>query len=223
MRVVGIVPVKPLGVALGRLARVLDAGLRRELQMGMLADVLSTCGATRGLAEVLVVTADPEAAGLAGAHGAREIADHIPPQGMNPAVIRGLSVAMDVGADAALVLTADLPVATPADLERVIASVHPTEGVTLVPSREGTGTNALLVRPPNIFVPELGIGSRARHRTQAAGRGIELHELECPGIALDVDTPADLAMFVAGACPGIAQEICTRRGVAELLRAGSVL
>jgi 2-phospho-L-lactate/phosphoenolpyruvate guanylyltransferase len=223
MKVIGIVPVKPLGVALGRLARVLDAPLRRELQMGMLADVLSTCGATRSLTELLVVTADPEAAGLAGAHGARVIADHIPPQGMNPAVIRGLAVAMDAGADAALVLTADLPVATPPDLERVIASAHPKEGVTLVPSCEGTGTNALLVRPPNIFVPELGIGSRARHRAQATRRGVALDEMECPGIALDVDTPTDLAMFVAGASPGIAQEICRRRGVAEMLRAGSVL
>lgn len=221
MRIVGIVPVKPLGVALGRLARVLDAPLRRELQMGMLADVLSTCRATTGLAEVLVVTADPEAAGLAGAHGARVIADHIPPQGMNPAVIRGLSVAMDTGADAALVLTADLPAGTPAELARVIASVHPHEGVTLVPSHTGTGTNALLVRPPNIFVPELGIGSRERHRAQATQRGVPLHEIECPGLALDVDTPADLALFVAAASPGIAQAICTRRGVAELLRAAS--
>jgi 2-phospho-L-lactate/phosphoenolpyruvate guanylyltransferase len=223
VRVIAIVPVKPLGVALGRLARVLDAPLRRELQMGMLADVLATCSATRSLDGVLVVTADPEAAGLAGAHGARVIADHSPPQGMNPAVIRGLSVAMDHGADAALVLTADLPVATPADLERVIATAHPHEGVTLVPSREGTGSNALLVRPPNIFIPELGIGSRRRHRIQASGRGIILHEREVPGIALDVDTPTDLALFIAGASPGIAQTICTERGVAERLRTGSVL
>jgi 2-phospho-L-lactate/phosphoenolpyruvate guanylyltransferase len=223
VKIIGIVPVKPLGVALGRLARVLDAPLRRELQMGMLADVLATCDATRSLTGVLVVTADPEAAGLAGAHGARVIADHTPPQGMNPAVIRGLSVAMDHGADAALVLTADLPAVRPADLEQVIAAVHPREGVTLVPSHEGSGSNALLIRPPNIFVPELGIRSRERHRTQALARGIALHEIEVSGIALDVDTPSDLALFIAGASPGIAQTICTERGVAERLRAGSVL
>jgi 2-phospho-L-lactate/phosphoenolpyruvate guanylyltransferase len=223
VKVVGIVPVKPLGVALGRLARVLDALARRELQMGMLADVLSTCHATASLCEVLVVTADPEAADLARTHGARVIADHEPPQGMNPAVIRGLAAAIECGADAALVLTADLPVARVADLEAVIATAIDHEGVTLVPSHDGTGTNALLVWPPDIFVPELGIGSRARHREQAIRRHVALHELERPEIALDVDTPADLALFIAGGSIGIAQDICTRRGVAERLRAGSIL
>ena len=223
MKVVGIVPVKPLGVALGRLARVLDAPTRRELQMGMLADVLSTCHATAGLCEVLVVTADPGAAALARTHGARVIADHAPPQGMNPAVIRGLSAAIECGADAALVLTADLPAVRAEDLEAVIATAPEHEGVTLVPSHDGTGTNALLVRPPDVFVPELGIGSRARHRAQALRRHVVLHELECPAIALDVDTPADLALFIAGGIPGTAQEICARRGVAERLRIGSVL
>jgi 2-phospho-L-lactate/phosphoenolpyruvate guanylyltransferase len=223
VKVVGIVPVKPLGVALGRLSGVLDAQTRRELQMGMLADVLSTCHATPGLAGVLVVTADPEAADLARTHGARVIADHAPPQGMNPAVIRGLSAAIECGADAALVLTADLPVTRVTDLEAVIATATDQEGVTLVPSHDGTGTNALLVRPPDIFVPELGIGSRARHREQAQRRHVALRELECPEIALDVDTPDDLALFIAGGSTGIAQDICTRRGVAELLRTGSVL
>jgi 2-phospho-L-lactate/phosphoenolpyruvate guanylyltransferase len=222
MKIVGIVPVKPLGVALGRLAGVLDAPTRRELQMGMLADVLATCHATKSLADVLVVTADPEAADLARTHGARVIADHDPPQGMNPAVIRGLAAAIECGADAALVLTADLPVARSIDFEAVIAAAADGEGVTLVPSHDGTGTNALLVRPPDVFIPELGVGSRARHREQARRRQVSLHEFERPAIALDVDTPADLALFVAGASHGIAQEICTRRGVAALLRAGSL-
>ena len=88
-----VVPVKPSGVALRRLAGMLDARTRRELQAAMLADVLGACAAARGLVEVLVVTADPEAGARAAARGARIIPDHDPPRGMNAAVEIGLAEA----------------------------------------------------------------------------------------------------------------------------------
>lgn len=196
-----VVPVKPSGVALRRLAGMLDARTRRELQAAMLADVLGACAAAAGLLEVLVVTADPEAAARAAAQGARIIPDHDPPRGMNAAVEIGLAEAARCGAEAALVLTADLPLASAAEIESVLAAAGPPGSVLLVPSRDGTGTNAMMLRPPAAMRPALGPDSRARHLARARAAGLVALTRELPGLALDIDLPADLLALMASGAP----------------------
>ena len=77
---------------------------------------------------------------------------------MNAAVDRGLAEAVAAaGAEAALVLTADLPLAQPGGHRRGPGrrAAGPL-GRLLVPSRDGTGTNAMLLRPPGGAAPRLG-------------------------------------------------------------------
>lgn len=219
-----LVPVKRLRGALRRLAGSLEAPLRRELQMAMLHDVLSALAGAPGLAGVLVVTSDPRAAELARAlAGARVVPDHDPPRGMNEAVSRGLDTLADGGAEAALVMTADLPLARPEDIDAILAAGPPGRSVLLVPSHEGTGTNAMLLRPPGVIVPRLGIDSLARHIAEAARAGVRVDRLERPGLALDIDTPADLAALIARGAPGVTSAACARLQIAERLGAGSAL
>lgn len=218
---VAVIPVKPLGNALRRLSAVLDEDTRQELQEAMLTDVLAACAATPELAGVLVVTSDPRATALAAALGIVHVPDHVPAQGMNAAVELGLSAAGAGGRAAALVLTADLPFASPEDLAAVITAAAPPPGVTLVPSLDGTGTNAMLLRPPGALTPELGLGSLSRHLAQAAARGLSVRRLERPGLALDIDTPADLGRLLADGRDCATRRACLRRRVAEQLTAGS--
>lgn len=196
-----VVPVKPSGVALRRLAGMLDARTRRELQAAMLADVLGACAAASGLVEVLVVTADREAGARAATQGARIIPDHDPPRGMNAAVAIGLAEAARAGAEAALVLTADLPLASAGEIEAALAAAGPPGSVLLVPSRDGTGTNAMLLRPPTAMRPALGPDSRARHLARARQAGLVALTRELPGLALDIDTPDDLLALMASGAP----------------------
>jgi len=63
----------------------------------------------------------------------------------------------------------------------------------LAPDRHGTGTNALLLRPPAALPFAFGVGSLARHRAVARARGLLSRSYDAPGTALDLDTPADLA------------------------------
>lgn len=219
-----VLPVKPLRGALRRLTPALDAPVRRALQVAMLTDVLAAIAGARALAGVVVVTSDPEARGMAEAiAGARVVPDHDPPRGMNAAVVRGLEAVAAAGADGALVVTADLPLARPEDLDAVVADAPPGPSATLAPSRDGTGTNAMLLRPPAALAPRLGPASYARHTAQAARRGLPVTRLELPRLALDIDTPADLTALVGvgGACATL--EVCARLRVAERLEAGSVL
>jgi 2-phospho-L-lactate/phosphoenolpyruvate guanylyltransferase len=219
---VAVIPVKRLRGALRRLAGALPAPVRRELQMAMLDDVLGACAATDALAGVVVVTSDPDAAALARARaGAAVLPDHEPPRGMNAAVVRGLEAAGRSGAGAALVLTADLPLAGAADLEAILAAAGPGPSALLVPSRHGTGTNAMLLAPPGALEPQLGPDSLARHLAQAARRGVAARLLERPALALDVDTPRDLADLLATGTPCATRAACLRLEVGERLGAGS--
>ena len=204
-RPMAVVPVKPLAAALGRLAGVLAPDERRALQAAMLADLLAACRAAPALAGTLVVTADPVA-------GARVVAEPEGPAGMNAAVRRGLAAAAELGAPAALVLTADLPLARPEDLDAIVAAAPPGPGAVLAPSRDGTGTNALLLVPPGAVPPRLGPGSLARHLAEAARAGLAAVLLERPGLALDVDTPADLAALRAAEPGGATGEALARAG-----------
>jgi 2-phospho-L-lactate/phosphoenolpyruvate guanylyltransferase len=193
--VVAVIPVKPLKYALGRLIPVLGAPARRDLQWEMLGAVLAACVDARGLGRVIVVSGDPLVGGLARAFGAQVIADHRPPRGMNEAVVLGCDAARAAGADGALILTADLPLARARDLEQVIGCAPASPGAVCVPSREGTGTNALLLHGPRILDPQLGLGSLALHEEQARRRGIPMIRFHSDALALDIDTPDDLVVL----------------------------
>jgi 2-phospho-L-lactate guanylyltransferase len=190
----------------------------------MLEDVFSACAGAPGLAGLLVVTSDPEVAAQARRlAGAEVIADHDPPRGMNGAVARGLDWAEEAGAGAALVLTADLPLIRPDDVAAVLAAARPGPSAVLVPSHDGTGTNAMLLRPPRAIAPRLGPRSLARHLAQAARRGVAVERLERPRVALDIDTPRDLAALIARGEDCATTAACARLRVAERLAAGSAL
>jgi 2-phospho-L-lactate guanylyltransferase len=219
-----VVPAKRLSGALRRLAPALPRPLRRELQVAMLEDVFSACAGAPGLAGLLVVTSDPEVAAQARRlAGAEVIADHDPPRGMNGAVARGLGWVEAASAGAALVLTADLPLIRPDDVAAVLDAARPGPSAVLVPSHDGTGTNAMLLRPPRTLAPRLGPGSLARHLAQAARRGVAVERLERPRVALDIDTPRDLGALIADGEDCATTAACVRLRVAERLAAGSAL
>ena len=217
-----VLPVKPLRGALRRLTPALDAPVRRELQVAMLTDVLAAAAGARELAGEIVATSDPAARGMAEAiAGARVVPDHDPPRGMNAAVVRGLEAVAAAGAEGALVLTADLPLARPEDLDAVVLAAPPGPSATIAPSWDGTGTNAMLLRPPAALTPRLGLAGLARHLAQAARRGVPVTRVDLPDLALDIDTPRDLAELMARGGGGATLDACARLEIAGLLAAGS--
>jgi 2-phospho-L-lactate guanylyltransferase len=95
-----------------------------------------------------------------------------------------------------LVLPADLPAISPAEVDALIdgaATARRTDAplVALVTDQHGTGTNALLLSPPSVIDPLFGSASHDLHRAAAAAAGASFLELDGP-LALDVDTVDDL-------------------------------
>ena len=72
--------------------------------------------------------------------------------------------------------------------------------MAVVPSRDGAGTNALLLSPPDAMQPEFGEGSFVRHVAQAVALGLEFRVLRLPGIAADIDEPRDLDVLATARC-----------------------
>ncbi len=62
--------------------------------------------------------------------------------------------------------------------------------------RAGLGSNALLVQPMGAIPMRFGRRSLARHLEAAALRGIPARVCQLPGLALDVDTPRDVAALL---------------------------
>lgn len=190
MKATAILPVKRFGAAKRRLAAGIDDGRRAEVVAAMLEDVLGAIGEARSIERTIVVTSEPTAAELAGAAGAEVIAD--PGEGGHSgAALAGVARAEELGAGCVVLLPGDCPLLDPRELERLLTGV-PGRYVTVVPDRHGTGTNALVLSPPNAIAPAFGEGSCARHVAAARDAGIPYSVEELPSLGLDLDTPADV-------------------------------
>lgn len=206
MRTLAILPVKSFGSAKQRLAGSLGAGLREALAQAMFTDVLSALRRVPALAEIVVVTSDRTAEAAASGRRVRVLPDTAQ-AGQSEAALIGIRHARAEGYERVLLVPGDTPLVHPEQLARLIADAR---GVTIVPDRHGTGTNALVLAPPDAIEPSFGDGSFARHLTAAERAGVPHRVEEIPTLALDVDTPDDLTQLAA--------ELAIRRGQAPLTR-----
>ena len=181
---------KRFGAAKQRMAAGITGGQRRDLAEAMVADVLEAIGHARAIERTIVVTGDPIAQELAATAGAEVVPD---PEdaGHVQAALAGIARAEADGAERVVLLAGDCPLLDPRELDRLLTGV-PGNYVGVVPDRHGTGTNALLLSPPNAIVPAFGEGSRDRHVEAARQAGVPFGLEELPSIELDLDTPADV-------------------------------
>lgn len=196
MSTLTILPIKRFDHAKQRLRDVLSAAAVQELVEAMLTDVLRALSAVKTIDQLLVITDDPAAAQLGSVHGATVLGDH--ERGHNAAAMIGIRHALETGADRVLLVPGDCPLLDPDEVGDLIARATRTGPEALiVPDRHGSGTNALLLTPPDALAPSFGPDSRRRHLTDARAAGIRAEVVEVPSLALDVDTPDDLAALEA--------------------------
>jgi 2-phospho-L-lactate/phosphoenolpyruvate guanylyltransferase len=193
MRTLAIVPIKSFEVAKQRLAESLASGGRRSLVQAMFSDVLGALRHTEGIDEIAVVTADVSAGSVATGERMVVLEDTVS-AGQSAATEIGIRYALDQGYDRVLLVPGDTPLLKPPELEEMLVRCERDGiGVAIVTDRHGTGTNGLLIAPPDTFDPSFGPGSLERHLAQAREREL-VHRLEAlPSLEHDVDTPGDLA------------------------------
>jgi 2-phospho-L-lactate guanylyltransferase len=94
-----------------------------------------------------------------------------------------------------LALPGDIPLLAPDDIAQLLETRRRPPAFTIVPARDHQGSNAVLCAPADAVPLRFGEDSFLPHLAAARARGIEPMVLRLPRIALDVDTPEDLALF----------------------------
>jgi 2-phospho-L-lactate/phosphoenolpyruvate guanylyltransferase len=213
-----VMPVKDLPDAKQRLASILNAKEREELFRAMLQDVLSALVASAELAGILLITRDPEARRLAKHYGARVLLEE-ENRGHTAASSLGARTLAREGIPGMVQLPADIPLVTPDDIAALLHAHGEAPAVTLAPSRDERGSNAVACSPPDLLPLRFGDDSFLPHVLRARALGIEPQIVRRPGLALDVDTPDDLAAFLAAPSQTRAYACLTASGIARRLKA----
>lgn len=190
-----LIPIKDPANAKTRLAELLSEQERRRLAWAMFEDVSRAVTAARKPDRVVMVTS------------------------FTPAIERGRELGWDVlieesqisesasvdwasrilserGFDSVMRLPADLPLVRAEDIDELLSIEFDSPGALLVPSREGTGTNAIIRTPPALFPSRFGPNSLALHQQEAALVGVECVIVNNARIALDIDEPADVELLI---------------------------
>jgi 2-phospho-L-lactate guanylyltransferase len=189
-----VIPVKETSGAKQRLAPVLPAPVRQKLALAMLEDVLAAVSAVEGLAGVMLVTIDPQAATLAHRYGAEVISDGAR-DGHTGAVNAGARHLIAHRRTTMLTLPGDVPLVTAAEIEQLIAAHGPAPAFTIAAAHDDLGSNAILMSPPDAVTLRFGEDSFFPHLAAARAHGIEPCVLRLPGLAFDIDNPQDLHHF----------------------------
>jgi 2-phospho-L-lactate guanylyltransferase len=221
VRTAAVLPVKSFSLAKQRLGEAIGSSGREELAAAMVGDVLGALAAVPQVDDVVVVTAEPLAACAAEDAGA--VVVHDPDEaGQSAAAARGIDAALVRGAGRVVLVPGDCPALDPRELATLLRRSADPPQVVIVPDRHGSGTNALLLEPPNAMPPSFGAGSFARHAALAFAAGAEVKVTDLPSLGLDVDTPDDLAALRAALDerPGTAQR--TRAVLDRLVHAATV-
>ncbi len=187
-----LVALKSLDRVKTRLAPLLTPEERSGLARAMAADVLSTLVGHPAVENVTLITDDPAAASLASECGAscwseRELGG----SGLNE--LLALASAR-VASGQVVLLHADLPLLSGADIGAALALQSARGGLLIAPDRHGLGTNLLAYRAGQAVDLHFGSDSCAKHVAAAETRGVEVTVLDRPGTALDVDEPSDLLL-----------------------------
>jgi 2-phospho-L-lactate guanylyltransferase len=189
-----VVPVKDTAIAKQRLAPALPPHLRQALALAMLEDVLAALAEAPGIAHRFLVTIDPEATRLAARYGCACLTAGAE-DGHTGAVAAAARRFAAEGVGGMFTLPGDIPLVTSDEIGHLIAARRPAPSFAIAPSHDEHGSNAILVAPPEAVPLRFGDDSFFPHLAAAEARGIAPSVVHLPGIALDIDNPADLAHF----------------------------
>jgi 2-phospho-L-lactate guanylyltransferase len=216
-----LVPVKDLTQAKARLSPLLSPAERHALAAAMLDDVLAALRRASTLDRIALVTTDACALALAAQWGL-EVIDEGAVRGETGAVELAIKVCRERGASSLAVIPGDIPLLTATDVDGVMQLGRQYD-VVIVPSWDSRGTNAVLLRPPDALQLRFGSWSFFPHVKQAKRKGLSYKVVRLPRVALDVDTPEDLARLVPRATGTRSYAVLEERSILPRLRGLSSL
>jgi len=186
-----LLPVKDLNNAKKRLIGVLSPEERFALAEAMLADTVRAVQGIRSAEKVFVVTNYVPAMQLAEENG-WEILREEQQISESHSVDAASRICEQRGVTGLLRIPLDLPLIQSSDIDELLAADCPGPSLLIVPSRDGTGTNAILRTPPTLFPSHFGAGSFAKHLAEAESARAHIVIRRNARLEMDVDDESDL-------------------------------
>jgi 2-phospho-L-lactate guanylyltransferase len=192
-----LVPAKAFARGKSRLAPAMSDAARAEFARRLFDHVLATLTAAGVLDGVLVATDSDDVAAAAETHGALVLRDAAANAALSTVIDAGLAALAARGVTRALVLMADLPQLSVADVRALVAAFDGAD-VVLVRADDGRHTNALGLAPPDRLPTRFGRDdSFAAHLADARAAGLRVAIVDNERVAFDVDGPDDHARLQA--------------------------
>ena len=213
-----VLPVKDFDHAKQRLAGAMSQAERSALFAASCEDVLQALIGCRSLGGVVVVTREPQAEALAAAYGARVLREPAN-RGHTAASSLGASVLAAEGVAGMIQVPGDLPLLAPEDIDAVLAVHAAAPAVTIAPSGDEMGSNAVASSPPDFLPLRFGDDSFHPHCDTARRLGVEPVIVRRSAFQLDLDTPQDLWRFVSTPSPTRAYAFLEAAGIVARFRA----
>lgn len=215
-----LLPVKNLRNAKQRLSGALTPEERFALAQAMFADTLAAVREVRCADKIFVVTNYGPAMRAAEDNG-WEVLPEEQQVSESASVDAASRQCAEQGVTAVLRMPVDVPLARAEDIDELLSVECPAPGLVIVPSRDGTGTNAILRTPPTLFPSRFGPGSFAKHCGEAEKAGARIVVRRNARLEMDVDDEADLRALLQCDLAGThAGSWLRQSGVAERLQAG---
>ncbi|WP_157219991.1 2-phospho-L-lactate guanylyltransferase [Flavisphingomonas formosensis] len=182
-----LLPFKPPAQRKTRLAGLLDPEQRIALSAVMFDGVVAALERSESIGAIHLIAADRPDGWTGGWHADRG-------RGLNAE----LEAVRDTIGGPLLILHADLPLLGSEDVGALLVAAE-RAGRAIAPDRHGRGTNAVALYDDRPFLFQFGVASFPAHVGQ--GRAARVDRI---GLALDIDSPDDLAEAVAAgfAMPG---------------------
>ena len=185
-----VLPVKSPQKAKERLSGFLLPAQRETLARLLYKQTLAALGQADGIDRVAVVTSDSDVAEHARRSGTL-VFDENEQLSHSVSADAACLRAKEMGASTVMLVPIDVPLVTPDDFSQLASAARP--GLIVVPSADGTGTNALVRTPPDVVESRFGPGSCRAHLDQARSKGVPAEVLRIHGLMFDIDTPEDVA------------------------------
>jgi 2-phospho-L-lactate guanylyltransferase len=193
MRTAVVLPVKRFTQAKRRLSVSIADSARQELVRAMVSDVLEALTNVETIELTVLVTREQAAVAAAAENGDGALVVQDAEQGQSAAVQIGIEAAVARGAERVLCIPGDCPALDPLEIAELLDFAAGSEPeVVIIPDRHGTGTNGLLLSPPQAIAPSFGPDSCARHLALAREADIRSRIASPSSLLLDVDTGSDL-------------------------------
>lgn len=183
-----LIPLKDLSEAKASFSSILSGEQRRQLSLAMLGDILTVVDRIEAV-DAMVVTPDEDVSDFVEGEGFKVIPE--PGVGLNRALEIAIGKSIDSGFREALILPADVPLLKPDDIQEILSLAEGDRAVVITPSKEN-GTNALLLRPPDVIDLHFGGESFSEHVKEAQSRELKPRIYRSENLERDIDEPSHL-------------------------------